>query len=237
MEQKVSLAWCYVLRNKAYRNTSALVDIVSREQGRLTLVAKGGRSAKSAWSVWLQPFQLLRLSWQGQQELKTLTHVESGDSSCWLQGIYLYSGLYLNELLLKFLQPFDTHPHLFDQYQASVQALAQQAPLEAVLRSFEMQLLTSVGYGLPITDLMADPIEAELQYGFDLEQGWVPFARHTVSVSGQTLLDMQEHNYQRPQTRQEAKRLMRYLIDLHLGGQPLHTRRLLQTTYCKVGID
>jgi DNA repair protein RecO (recombination protein O) len=230
MQQNVKLAFCYVLRSKPYGNTSALVDIFSREHGRLTLIAKGARAPKSPWVAWLQPFQLLRLSWQGQSELKTLTSVESTESSCWLQGLTLYSGLYLNELLLKFLQPYDAHPSLFDDYHQALRSLTQAEMLEATLRRFEMALLCEVGYGLPFADLFAFPIDALLRYGFDAEQGWVPFARHTVSVSGQTLLEMREHNYARAETRQEAKRLMRYLIDLHLGGQTLHTRRLLQTT-------
>lgn len=238
MQQNIKLAFGYVLRSKPYRNTSALVDIFSREYGRLTLIAKGSRAPKSPWFAWLQPFQLLRLSWQGQTDLKTLTHVESTEASYWLQGLKLYSGLYLNELLLKFLQPYDAHAHLFDGYHQAVTSLAQKSlvqsespePLEGVLRRFEMALLCETGYGIPFSDLLALPIEAVLRYGFDAEQGWMPFVKHRISVSGQTLLDMREHNYQRLATRQEAKRLMRYLIDLHLDGQPLHTRRLVQST-------
>jgi DNA repair protein RecO (recombination protein O) len=230
MQQSVKLAFGYVLRSRPYRNTSALVDVFSRDYGRLTLVAKGVRASKSPWSSWLQPFQLLRLSWQGQRDLKNLTHVENTLGGCWLQGLTLYSGLYLNELLLKFLQPHDAHAQLFDAYHQALKSLAQPELLEAVLRQFEMALLCESGYGLPVADLFAMPIEALLHYGFDAEHGWVPFTRQGVVVSGQTLLDMREQNYQRLSTRQEAKRLMRYLIDLHLGGQPLHTRRLLQTT-------
>lgn len=234
MQQNVKLAFAYVLRSKPYRNTSALVDVFSREYGRLTLVAKGARAPKSSSATWLQPFQLLRLSWQGQLDLKNLTQVESTDGGCWLQGLKLYSGLYCNELLLKFLQPFDAHTELFDAYHQALKSLAQPTLLagllEGVLRQFEMKLLSESGYGLPFADLFSVQIEALLPYGFDVEQGWVPFSRQGVAVSGQTLLDMREQNYQRLSTRQEAKRLMRYLIDLHLGGQPLHTRRLLQTT-------
>jgi DNA repair protein RecO (recombination protein O) len=46
-------------------------------------------------------------------------------------------------------------------------------------------------------------------------------------VSGQTLLDMARDDYARRETREEARRLMRWLIGARLGGQALHTREVL----------
>jgi DNA repair protein RecO (recombination protein O) len=47
-------------------------------------------------------------------------------------------------------------------------------------------------------------------------------------VSGQTLLDVARDDYARPQTREEARNLMRVLIAERLPGQMLHTRNVLK---------
>ena len=48
-----------------------------------------------------------------------------------------------------------------------------------------------------------------------------------IIVSGKTLLDMIDDDYSDPKTLTESKLLMRYVINYHLGGKILHTRRLL----------
>jgi DNA repair protein RecO (recombination protein O) len=49
-----------------------------------------------------------------------------------------------------------------------------------------------------------------------------------LSVSGQTLLDLAADEYDRPETRDEARLLLRALIGQRLHGQTLHTRAVLR---------
>jgi DNA repair protein RecO (recombination protein O) len=47
-------------------------------------------------------------------------------------------------------------------------------------------------------------------------------------VTGRTLLDVAADDYGRPETRDEARELMRALIGQRLHGQVLHTRAVLK---------
>jgi DNA repair protein RecO (recombination protein O) len=69
----------------------------------------------------------------------------------------------------------------------------------------------------------------ENQYRYEAEYGACALSatKNGVVLSGQTLQDMAQDNYQRMQTQQQSKQLMRYLLAHYLGDKPLHTRQLL----------
>ena len=63
----------YLLHHRPFRDTSLLLDIFSRDHGRLALVARGARSQKSRLKPLLRPFMPLQLSWLLRSDLGTLT--------------------------------------------------------------------------------------------------------------------------------------------------------------------
>ncbi len=168
----------FVLHTRAYRETSQLVDLFSRRYGRFRVVAKGSRGAKSLTSKSskiLQPFTPLQISWSGKGELKTLLSSETVMALPLLQGERLYSGFYLNELLLRLLTEHDPHEQLFDQYHDTLMQLSRNDSLETLLRTFELRLLEEIGYGL-VVDIDAEsgePVREEGWYWFDPQQGFV----------------------------------------------------------------
>lgn len=174
----------YLLHSRPYRNTSLIIEVFSHEYGRLGMVVRGARTARSRWAAVLQPFQRLLLSWQGQGELKTLTAAETEGPSCWLQGNTLISGLYANELLLRLLQREDPHPALLLYYEQLLESFrdnqvqdqgAQAAVvlLEQNLRRFEKYLLQELGYGLLLEQdaRTGEPVQAESRYYYYLDEG------------------------------------------------------------------
>jgi DNA repair protein RecO (recombination protein O) len=64
------------------------------------------------------------LSFSGRGELKTLTAREAAGTAVSLRGDRLYSGLYVNELLVRLLHRYDPHPQLFVAYGDTLQSLA-----------------------------------------------------------------------------------------------------------------
>ena len=68
----------YILHHRPFRDTSQLLDVLSREYGKGTRVARGSRAAKSRLRGILRPFQPLRLSWFARSDLGTLTGAEIG---------------------------------------------------------------------------------------------------------------------------------------------------------------
>ncbi len=223
----------FVLHAIAWRETSQIIELFTRQHGRVPVVAKGVRRARSALRGVLQPFQPLGVSWFGQGELRTLKSAEWQGGIPLLQGRAIFCGFYLNELLLKLVVRDDPHEGLFDIYTQAIQRLSEGDALEPVLRSFEVSLLRELGYALPLQQ-EADshkPIDPGANYRFEVERGPVRLREgevHAVQLSGKTLLDMAESRYEDPLTLNQSKQLMRLLLAHHLGHQDLHTRRIIQ---------
>ena len=106
----------FVLHARPYRETSQLVELFSAEASRLSLVARGSRTARSPLKGVLQPFMPLSVSWRGTGELKNLDQVEACGPLIALPGERLFSGLYLNELLYYLLERHTPFPELFSYY-------------------------------------------------------------------------------------------------------------------------
>jgi DNA repair protein RecO (recombination protein O) len=232
----------YLLHSRPYRNTSVIIDVFSRDYGRVGLVARGARSARSRWAAVLLPFQRVLLSWQGRGELKTVIAAECDDAPCWLQGNALVSALYGNELLLRLLHRDDPHPELLSRYEQLLSALRQvQAQgrdalesLEPILRCFEKYLLQELGYGLSLEydARNGEPVQAGSSYTYYLDEGPVlcrqPGATAFI-ISGSTLLALARDELSDANCRREAKQLMRLALRQHLGERPLYSRRLYRS--------
>jgi DNA repair protein RecO (recombination protein O) len=227
----------YVLHLHPYSETSLVVDVFSRDHGRVPLLARGARRPRSAMRGMLMSFQPLELGWFGGGEVKTLAKAEWLGGMPLLGGRCLLLGYYLNELLLKMLPREDAHANLFDAYAAALQALAAGSDDAPELRRFEKTLLRELGYGLTLeTDVeTGQPVVADRQYAFLIERGPVATrvgagdtatGAESPALSGKTLLDMAADDYSDPRTRLESRRLMRQLISHHLGGKSLQSRRV-----------
>ena len=146
----------YVLHKRPFRETSVLVDLFCKEQGRVRAVARGARSKHGAKRLYLEPFTPLMVAWGGRSELKTLVRSESAaQTTASLSGSILYVGLYINELLMRLLAEGDAHEYLFQKYTDLLEGLANSSlgsgsNLETLLRVFELILLEEIGYALPL---------------------------------------------------------------------------------------
>ncbi|AOI41767.1 DNA repair protein RecO [Burkholderia oklahomensis EO147] len=222
----------FVLHSHPYRETSLVIDVLTRDHGRIALVAKGAKRPHSALRGVLQTFQPLSLSWSGKSELRTLTGAEWVGGMLPLAGDALLCGFYVNELLVKFCAREDPHPPLFTHYLVTLTRLAHGEPPVQVLRSFERVLLRETGYAMSLKRTVARrSVEPDRLYVFDPERGVrdadddIP--SHWPVIAGQTLLDMEEDDYHRAQTVAQSKTLMRFLLNTYLGGTPLATRQIL----------
>ena len=131
----------FVLHRRAYREGSLLLDVLTRDFGRIALVARAARASKKGQGSLLQPFQALLVSWSGKGELKTLVSVERSQMLPLVTGERLYSALYLNELLVRSLAPADPHLPVFEAYESLLPGLAEDPDHEPLLRNFELKLL------------------------------------------------------------------------------------------------
>jgi DNA repair protein RecO (recombination protein O) len=225
----------YVLHSYPFRETSLIVEVFTRDAGRVGVVARGARRPRSALRGTLLAFQPLLLSWSGKAELKTLHKAEWQGGYTPLRGLSLICGFYLNELLLRLLPRDDPHDRLFAVYEQTLRALATAIDRAPILRRFEQALLRELGYALTL-DRDAESgaaIAADRRYVYVVERGPVPAAaagalQNGVELLGRTLIDMHADDYSSTLTQQQSKVLMRMLINHYLGSQVLHTRQLLR---------
>lgn len=243
----------FVLHSYPYKETSLVVDALTRHHGRVALVARGAKRPRSALRGILLAFQPVTLAWSGGRP-RAVTHDRSGGDlrtltkAEWMGGVHplrgdaLLSGFYLNELILKLLARDDAHEALFDSYLEAVTALAEGHALEPILRKFEVALLREAGYALRLARTAdGDVVEESCRYRYVAEHGPVPVGEaarretranriHAASegqFAGKTLFDIEAGDYSDPVTVAEAKLLMRQLLHHHLAGQALHTRQMM----------
>ncbi len=225
---RVEFAAGFVLHRRPYRDTSLIVDLYTRDYGRLCTFARAARGPRSRFAP-LQPFRPLLLSWSGRGEAPTLTAAEGeGPPPPPLGPKYLLSAFYLNELLLKLTVPHDPQRELYLHYEATLARLRAGAPLEEVLRQFETRLLQLLGYGSELAfEADGRPVVAEAYYHFRPGEGVWPLSAGATAgaVSGRVLLALAA---QQPlgdaEGQRQARAVLRAALDLCLEGRELSTR-------------
>lgn len=228
-KRRVANEPAFLLHRRPYTESSVLIDLFSRHHGRMVLIAKGARKLKSRWRGSLLPFQPLIAAWSGRGEVKMVTGIEGEGPYHVLRGKALYCGYYMNELVLRLLHRFDPHEDVFDNYRSALALLSTEGDQERVLRIFEKQLLRDLGYGMHLVRDAdrGNPIDPGERYRYRPDAGPLPYSdtdHHGVSVHGATLLALEEEVEFDERTRRESKRLIRSVLDYHLGGQALRTR-------------
>jgi DNA repair protein RecO (recombination protein O) len=223
---------CWVLHHRPFRDTSRILDVLSRDHGRLAVVARGSRSGRSKLKGILRPFLPLQLSWVIRTDMGTLTGAELNGAPISLSGDALMSGYYVNELILKLLHRHDPQPEIFSVYGSTISALNGAANVAAVLRRFEMDTLALLGYALNLDhDSRSEgELDPERAYEYRVEQGPVPVEGREgpMVFSGRELAAVARGDFTEPAVLTAAGRLLRHVIDWHLDGSELQSRKVLR---------
>jgi len=200
--RRVALTPGYLLHHRPWRDTSRILDVLTREHGRLTLFARGVRGTRAKLAAELQPFQLLLLS-------------------C------LLAAFYLNELLLKLTTRHDALPELFDHYHRTLEQLRGGARLEPALRVFEKRLLEVLGYGLDLASEARSglPLEPDAYYDFHPGVGLLPARGGAArALCGRSLLSLARETLHGERELEDARRVLTAALGACLEGRPLATR-------------
>ena len=223
-------AW--LLHHRPFRDTSRILDLLSRDHGRVSVVARGSRSAKSKLKGILRPFVPLSVSWVARSDLGTLTGAEIGGEPVSLGGDALLSGYYLNELLLNLMHRHDPQPEIFDAYSTTVSTLAGSRDVAPQLRVFELELLRLLGYALDFEHDYAssEVLEPRARYEYRPAHGatHVGERQGPMVFSGAELLAIAAGRFDDGETLAAANRLLRGVIAYHLDGKELKSRKVLR---------
>lgn len=223
----------YILHSYPFRETSLVVEVFTRNAGRIAMVARGARRPKSALRGVLLAFQPVCLSWFGKSELRTLHSAEWQGGQTRLHGLGLMCGFYLNELTLRLIARDDPHERLFAHYGATLERLALDSQPAVALRLFERDLLRELGYAMLLERdaKSGEPVKPDCEYVYEVESGPQRAGISAPAVnrlSGQTLLDLAAGRFSDGRSLRQSKVLLRVLINHYLAGQALHTRQLLR---------
>ncbi len=244
---RVSQQPAYVLHHYNYRETSLVLEVLTREHGRFGLLAKGARRPRPRQRAVLEPFQPLLVDWAGRGELPILTAAELDGEPTFLSGTALYCAFYMNELLLRLLHRHDPHERLFDAYRVALRALRDAGPVESTLRVFEKRLLQEIGYGLVLERSTPDdlPLDPGRVYEYLIDRGPTPARPDaaaapagSILLRGSSLLALaNEALNEDPVALQETKVLLRAALDRRLPGKALHSRKLFRELRAAVAAD
>jgi DNA repair protein RecO (recombination protein O) len=225
--RRIELTPGYVLHHRPWRDSSRIVEVLTREHGRLTLFARGVRAPGAKLGPLLQPFQPLLLSWSGRGEAPSLTGAERAGHAAPLPHRCLLAAFYLNELLLRLTTRHDPQPELFDRYRGVLEELRAGAPLAPCLRLFEKRLLQLLGYGLDLaTEAHSGKrIEPQGYYHFRPGEGLVPTrVRERRALAGSSLLALERETLSSTRELADARRVLAAALGECLEGRPLATR-------------
>lgn len=229
---RVELQPCWILHRRPWRESSLLIELFSRDHGRLGLVARGARGARSAWRGLAEPFIPLVAGWTRRGEMGTLTALEASGDRRRLTGRTLWCGLYANELILKLLGRDDGLADLFDGYTRLLGGLEDGQSASSLLRRFEMELLQAQGVApeLSIEAGTGAPIDPGQLYHLQPETGLTRAdARANDVFSGRAALVVTGQLEPDLDSAREARNLTRLLIDHQLDGRVLKTRELFRS--------
>lgn len=230
---KVSLHPCYILHQRPYRETSLILDIFSRDYGKLSLVARGARKGRNNQRSIMQTNQKLNMAWTIRGEMGTLTGIEALGNNYNLANRALLAAFYINELLMRLLHKHEPCPELFDAYETALRTLCECNDEQLILRLFEKRLLETMGYGLVLDHdvVSGKPVEDETIYYYQADSGPTAFptAKYAhVKISGAALAALADESIHEQKDLQEVKILTRFVLKSHLGSKPLASRELFQ---------
>ena len=239
-----------MLHRYDWSESSVILDLFTREQGRLSVAAKGAKRPYSQLRSVLLPFQKINvnlgrapkvdLNNLQASEVQNLRSAEWAGGSAMLTGAALFSGFYLNELLMKLMGRHVAQSVLFDAYALTLPWLASkdEAQVQAALRAFELRLLHELGVlpDLSVSTLTLQAVQIDSLYSVLPEAG-VGQTRGETDVPGSVLIDIEaalQHG-SLPALQQacapslpELKTVLRGLLHYHLGSSVLRTRQVMQ---------
>ena len=230
---RIQLQPAYVLHQRPYRDTSRIVDLFTRDHGRMTVFARGVRNSKTGLAAALQSFQPILVSWSGKGEAGQLVAAELAGEPVNMPAMRMLSGFYLNELLLKLLHLHDPQVEVFDLYNETLQHLKTGADELLALRLFEKRLLQALGFGMSLQYEAESgrPLEPDGCYRYVLELGPLPVDAIPDAIkgvyTGAALLALGAEQLADPRQIIEVRHLLRAALDHALDGRHLHSREIL----------
>ena len=219
---------CFLLHHRPHGETSLIVDVFTKKNGKMSFIAKGAKKPKSKFFGYLTPFTKLRITYTGRSELKTLTNIDRDFSeSTNSLSKTSYSLLYINELLIRLLPKDAVHEDLFQLYESFLVKIHSGENIELTLRSFELDMLEMLGYGLDFENEIDknQSIDVNKNYSFIPERGFRESKNS--NFSGKDIINIRMRNLSEV-SKKHLKHITQESIHFCLDGKNLSSREIFR---------
>ena len=219
---------CFLLHQRAYGETSLIVEVFSKNNGKMSLMARGAKKPKSKFFGYLAPFTKLQVTYSGRSDMKTLTNIDRDFSiSTNSFSKTSYSLLYINELLMRLLPKDAAQEDLFLIYEQFLHKVTRGDELEITLRHFELDLLDMLGYGLDFENDIDrnESIESNKNYSFVPERGFRESSNS--NFSGEDIINIRTRELSKV-SKKYLKHLTTTAIHFCLDGRDLESRDIFK---------
>lgn len=230
----------FVLHSRPFKENQQLVELLTESDGKVSALVYVGQSKRSIKKGMIQPFLPLRLTFKNNNStLKQITAIEATANAYSLSKNHLYSGFYLNELLVRLLNNDIVCEDLFHQYQLTLTSLSANLPIAPQLRKFELSLLSELGLSLDFSPVLNETSDNVAGFYYLAEQGFI--AAYKYSIDNITtpwfhtvhLQAIAQHIYHDnviidKEAEHTFKLLMRNILNHQLDGKPLNSRKLFE---------
>tara|TARA_B100000902_G_scaffold180163_1_gene173150 strand:- start:346 stop:1041 length:696 start_codon:yes stop_codon:yes gene_type:complete len=219
---------CFLLHQRPHGETSLIVDVFTKKNGKMSVIAKGAKKPKSKFFGYLTPFTKLKITYSGRSELKTLTNIDRDFSeSTNSLSKTSYSLLYINELLIRLLPKDAVHEDLFLLYEGFLLKVHSGENIEITLRSFELDMLEMLGYGLDFENEIDknQSIDINKNYSFIPERGFRESKNS--NFSGKDIINIRMRNLSEV-SKKHLKHITQESIHFCLDGKNLSSREIFR---------
>jgi len=240
MSKKQVEQQAFVLHSRPFKENQQLVELLTENEGKVSALVYVGQSKRSIKKGMIQPFLPLKFTFKdNDSSLKRITDIEAISTSYPLRKNGLYSGFYINELLVRLLNNDIVCEDLFKQYQLTLVSLSENLPIAPQLRQFELCLLAELGLSFDFSPVLDDIDDSIAGFYYIAEQGFEPAYKYSINhintpwFNTVHLQTIAQHIYHgkvlvHNEAEHTFKLLMRNVINHLLGGKPLNSRKLFE---------
>tara|TARA_R110001583_G_scaffold174519_2_gene328951 strand:+ start:5865 stop:6593 length:729 start_codon:yes stop_codon:yes gene_type:complete len=228
----------FVLHSRPFKENQQLIELLTKDEGKISALVYVGQSKRSIKKGMIQPFLPIKLTYKSKDTaLKMISDIEAIGNSYPLIKNSLYSGFYLNELLVRLLNNEIVCDALFKQYQLTLASLSENLPIAPQLRQFELCLLDELGLSFDFSPVLNNVSDNIAGFYFIAEEGFVPAYNYSIKSINtpwfntehlQTIAHHIHHGkvLNHKEAEQTFKLLMRNVLNHLLDGKPLNSRKL-----------
>lgn len=228
----VNLEPAYILHSKPYSDTSLIITFLTKNYGKINLIAKGCRRNKHKYKHLLQQFISILINFTQRGGLGTLISADLENSYSILDSNRIIYGMYVNELTYKVLSFSDSSPEIYYNYHLCISSLYKNNSINQILRKYEKGFLDAIGYGYDykMEYNSNKEISEQMMYGFISCKGFLMINNIEINdiikfkLCGKHILSINDNDFSHMDTCKVAKRIFQETINSILDSKTINTR-------------